>query len=234
MEKAVVGATKPKCMYPKQKYIDSRFPPLLLFSSHPLGRGIAVGQAETFGMHGNAPLSRTTMDEEGRPKKKSFQEDALPDTDALSFSLSFSLATSSVALLFGATTSMHNIMLIMNALQPRLSSNTWTVCPFYSLGRSRLCFFCFSSLYTATGQRKSRFLILTFPHVHPHSQNPLLLSTFYVVFYNWVQLICIIDLVQVTPGYPPSYSVRRRKRCSQFLCFSARHPFCRLQGWCQQ
>lgn len=32
-----------------------------------------------------------------------------------------------VALLFGATTSMHNIMLIMNALQPRLSSNTWTV-----------------------------------------------------------------------------------------------------------
>ncbi|KAG0301897.1 hypothetical protein BGZ97_002570 [Linnemannia gamsii] len=52
MEKAVVGATKPKCMYPKQKYIDT--------------------------------------------------------------------------LLFGATTSMHNIMLIMNALQPRLSSNTWT------------------------------------------------------------------------------------------------------------
>ncbi|KAF9361937.1 hypothetical protein BGX26_009393 [Mortierella sp. AD094] len=52
MEKAVLGATKPKCMYPKQKYIDT--------------------------------------------------------------------------LLFGATSSMHNIMLIMNALQPRLSSNTWT------------------------------------------------------------------------------------------------------------
>ncbi|KAG0273649.1 hypothetical protein BGZ95_010557 [Linnemannia exigua] len=52
MEKAVVGATKPKCMYPKQKYLDT--------------------------------------------------------------------------LLFGAGTSMHNIMLIMNALQPRLSSNTWT------------------------------------------------------------------------------------------------------------
>ncbi|KAF9926484.1 hypothetical protein FBU30_003955 [Linnemannia zychae] len=52
MEKAVIGATKPKCMYPKQKYLDT--------------------------------------------------------------------------LLFGATTSMHNIMLIMNALQPRLSSHTWT------------------------------------------------------------------------------------------------------------
>ncbi|KAF9902909.1 hypothetical protein EC991_004381 [Linnemannia zychae] len=52
MEKAVIGATKPKCMYPKQKYLDT--------------------------------------------------------------------------LLFGAGTSMHNIMLIMNALQPRLSSNTWT------------------------------------------------------------------------------------------------------------
>ncbi|KAI8598119.1 ANTH domain-containing protein [Dissophora ornata] len=53
MEKAVVGATKPKCMYPKQKYLDT--------------------------------------------------------------------------LLFGATSSMHNIMLIMNALQPRMSSNTWTI-----------------------------------------------------------------------------------------------------------
>ncbi|KAI9234357.1 MAG: ANTH domain-containing protein [Podila humilis] len=52
MEKAVIGATKPKCMYPKQKYLDS--------------------------------------------------------------------------LLFGATSSMNNIMLIMNALQPRMSSNTWT------------------------------------------------------------------------------------------------------------
>ncbi|KAG0050296.1 hypothetical protein BGZ83_004910 [Gryganskiella cystojenkinii] len=53
MEKAVIGATKPKCMYPKQKYLDT--------------------------------------------------------------------------LLFGATSSMQNIMLIMNALQPRLSNNTWTV-----------------------------------------------------------------------------------------------------------
>ncbi|KAF9927300.1 hypothetical protein BGZ67_007564 [Mortierella alpina] len=53
MEKAVLGATKPKCMYPKAKYLD--------------------------------------------------------------------------AMLFGATASMHNIMLIMNALQPRMSSNTWTV-----------------------------------------------------------------------------------------------------------
>ncbi|KAF9952385.1 hypothetical protein BGZ70_000616 [Mortierella alpina] len=53
MEKAIFGATKPKCMYPKAKYLD--------------------------------------------------------------------------AMLFGATASMHNIMLIMNALQPRMSSNTWTV-----------------------------------------------------------------------------------------------------------
>ncbi|GJJ71238.1 hypothetical protein EMPS_03588 [Entomortierella parvispora] len=53
MEKAVIGATKPKCMYPKLKYLDT--------------------------------------------------------------------------LLFGATSSMQNIMLIMNALQPRLSNNTWTV-----------------------------------------------------------------------------------------------------------
>ncbi|KAF9363400.1 hypothetical protein BGX34_004219 [Mortierella sp. NVP85] len=53
MEKAVLGATKPKCMYPKYKYLDT--------------------------------------------------------------------------LLFGATTSMHNIMLIMNALQPRLSNQTWTI-----------------------------------------------------------------------------------------------------------
>ncbi|KAI1314396.1 hypothetical protein EDD11_002222 [Mortierella claussenii] len=53
MEKAVLGATKPKCMYPKQKYLDT--------------------------------------------------------------------------LLFGASSSMHNIMLIMNALQPRMSSNTWTI-----------------------------------------------------------------------------------------------------------
>ncbi|KAG0257985.1 hypothetical protein BG011_003602, partial [Mortierella polycephala] len=30
-------------------------------------------------------------------------------------------------MLFGATSSMHNIMLIMNALQPRLSSATWTI-----------------------------------------------------------------------------------------------------------
>ncbi|KAF9094623.1 hypothetical protein BGX27_001404, partial [Mortierella sp. AM989] len=52
MEKAVIGATKPKCMYPKQKYLDT--------------------------------------------------------------------------LLFGAASSMHNISLIMNALQPRMTSNTWT------------------------------------------------------------------------------------------------------------